>query len=101
MPTWLPILISGISVAFAIYSGLKSGRRADIHDLEQRAADNARINYKLDEIAGLTKEIRADISSVKEDVKGLSERMIRVEESTKSAHHRIDTLEKAGRGDAL
>ena len=41
--------------------------------------------------------IKYDMTAVKKDVQGLTERMIVVEQSTKSAHHRIDGIEEKER----
>ena len=84
------LLISLVSVGFAIYFGVKSSRRADTSEVEQKAIESATINVKLDTIAGDVRDIKYDMTAVKKDVQGLTERMIVVEQSTKSAHHRID-----------
>lgn len=41
-----------------------------------------------------TKEIRKEITDVKVKVNDLSERVVMVEQSTKSAHHRLDRYEE-------
>ena len=87
------ILISVISVASAIYFGLKSNRRNDIKDIQEKAERDTRINIKLDDISGDVKDVKYDISSVKKKVDDIDKRLIIVEQSTKSAHHRIDRIE--------
>lgn len=89
----LTILVSVVSVAFAIYFGLKSNRRNDVKDIEEKAARDAKINMKLDDIASDVKDIKYDITAVKKDVAKLDKRVVVVEQSTKSAHHRIDRIE--------
>ena len=86
-------LISVISVASAIYFGLKSNRRNDIKDIQEKAERDTRINIKLDDISGDVKDVKYDISSVKKKVDDIDKRLIIVEQSTKSAHHRIDRIE--------
>lgn len=88
--TILSITVSVIATAFAVYFGIKSSRRADVTDVEKKAMEMATINVKLDQIGLDVKDIKYDITAVKQDVNGLTERMIVVEQSTKSAHHRID-----------
>ena len=44
-------------------------------------------------IAKTVDEIKSEQSGLKDDIKILSERLVAVEQSTKSAHKRIDTLE--------
>lgn len=87
------ILVSVVSVAFAIYFGLKSNRRNDIKDIQEKAERDTRINIKLDDISGDVKDVKYDISSVKKKIEDVDKRLIVVEQSTKSAHHRIDRIE--------
>lgn len=84
------ILISVFSLAISIYVGLKNTKRGDRTDIEAKAMETATINVKLDTIGNDVKDIKYDISAVKTDVKNLTERMVVVEQSTKSAHKRID-----------
>ena len=49
---------------------------------------------KLDQIGADVRDIKYDITAVKKDVQGLKERMIMVEQSTKSAHKRLDDYNK-------
>ena len=88
----LALLISIISVSSAVYFGIKKNKRADISEVEEKAVETATINVKLDGIAGDVRDIKYDMTAVKRDVQGLTERMIVVEQSTKSAHKRIDGL---------
>lgn len=87
-------LISILSLAFSIFFGLKSSKRTDTKDIEERVKDNTRINMKLDNIAGTTQEIKLEISSMREEINSHNDKIIKMEQSLKSAHHRIETLEK-------
>lgn len=87
-------LISFLSLCFAVWTGLKGDKRTDTKDIEERAKENARINYKLDEISNTTKEIKEDVASMRKEINSHDNRLIKVEESTKQAHHRISLLEK-------
>lgn len=93
----LTILISIISVSAAIFFGIKSYRRAERQVFEQQkeeaaadAANNTAILVKLETINVGVTEIKGEIQSMKSDVKELSERLVVVEQSTKSAHNRLD-----------
>lgn len=88
------LIISIVSVTAAVFFGLKNSKRADTSEAEKKAADSATINVKLDTIAGDVRDIKYDMSAVKKDVQGLTERMVVVEQRTKSAHRRIDELAK-------
>ena len=90
----ITILVSVVSVAFAIYFGLKSNRREDVKVIEERATKNAEINYKLDAISGTVNDIKYDISATRKKVEDIDKRLVIVEQSSKSAHHRIDRLEE-------
>lgn len=89
----ISMLISMVSVAFAIYFGLKSNRRTDVKDIEEKAARDAKINIKLDDISSDVKDIKYDISATNKKVEEIDKRVVVVEQATKSAHHRIDRLE--------
>ena len=88
------IIISAVSLAFAIYFGSKSNRRNDTKDIEERVARETKIDVKLDEISGDVKDIKHDMKSTKLKIDEMDRRLIKVEESSKSAHHRLDGLIK-------
>lgn len=95
------IIISAVSVAFAIYFGQKSNRRNDYKDIEERVARETKIDVKLDDISGDVKDIKHDMLSTKTKIDEIDRRLIVVEESSKSAHHRLDGLTlKEGNTDA-
>ena len=86
----LTILISCISVAFAIYFGLKSNRRADEKEITDRVERDTKINVKLDSIGTDVKEIRYDITETKKQVNDMDKRLVIVEQKAKAAHKRLD-----------
>ena len=96
----ITILISIISVAFAIYFGLKSNRRSDVKDIEERVSRDTKINIKLDDISSDVKDVKYDIASVRKKIDDIDHRLVVVEQSTKSAHHRIDRMEGKEERDA-
>ncbi|MEE0420346.1 MAG: hypothetical protein UDG86_09920 [Lachnospiraceae bacterium] len=71
---------------------MRNNKRADVTEIERKATETATINVKLDQIGTDVRDIKYDITGLKKDVQGLNERMIIVEQSTKSAHHRLDDL---------
>ena len=93
MVTYITIIISAVSVSAAIYFGLKSSRRNDVKDIEEKATRDAVINVKLDDISSDVKDIKFDISATNKKVEEIDKRVVVVEQSAKSAHHRIDRLE--------
>lgn len=88
------LIISAISVTAVIYFNSKNSKKTDTRDIERQVAEQTKVNMKLDEINRNTTDIKYDVSAVKKDVQAHGDRIIKVEESVKSAHHRLDTLEK-------
>lgn len=87
------IIISVLSLAFSVFMGLKSNKRTDTKDIEDRVKENTRINMKLDAISSNTTDIKNEVSEMRKEINSHDNRIVKVEESVKSAHHRIDGLE--------
>ena len=51
MATYITIVISAISVSFAIYIGLRNNRKTDNKDIADKVARDTRIDVKLEEIS--------------------------------------------------
>lgn len=64
------------------------------HDIRADTREEAETRAKLDYIATAVDEIRLDNKARDREVTELKERVIRNEESVKSAHKRIDGLEE-------
>ena len=94
MQVEISYLISIVSLAFSVFFGLKSSKHTDTKDIEERVKDNTRINMKLDAIAGTTQEIKSEISTMREEINKHNDKIIKLEQSLKSAHHRLDNLEE-------
>ena len=92
----ISILISGVAAAFAIYFGQRSNRRNDTKDLEERVARETKIDTKLDFISGDVKSIKDDMTLTKKQYDELDRRVVKVEESAKSFHHRLDGIMEQG-----
>lgn len=86
-------LISFLSLCFAVWIGLKGDKRTDTKDIEERAKENAKINFKLDEISGTTRDIKNDISSMRDDIKEHNNKIIELESDVKQMGKRLDNLE--------
>lgn len=82
-----------ISVVISIVFAFKSNKRTDTCEIEARVKENTVLNMKLDGILQTTTTIVNKVESMNRDLQNHNDRLIRVEESTKSAHHRIDTIE--------
>lgn len=88
----LTILISVVSVAFAIYTGTSNLKRNNATDIKKDAVETATINVKLDTISRGVDDIKLEQKTISKDIKELSDRVLVVEQSAKSAHHRIDEI---------
>lgn len=91
------IIISVLSLGFSVFIGLKNSKRTDTKDIEERVKENTRINMKLDGITSNTAEIKAELSEMRKEINSHDSRLVKIEESVKSAHHRIDGIEKVVR----
>ena len=99
MTVEVAILISVVSLGFAIYSGVANMKRNKTTDDKKEATEMTTVIVKLEGISRDTSEIKNDLKSVKEDVKHHSEQIIRMDESLKSAWKAINKLQDKGGGD--
>lgn len=94
MTVEISLLLSGISVAAAIFFGISSKNRNERKDTEQETEDRASTHTllmtKLEIIADDVKEIKRDYRETREEVQSLRERVVAVEQSLKSYHKRLD-----------
>lgn len=87
------IIISVLSLSFSVFMGLKSDKRTDTKEIEERVKENTRINMKLDSILELINELKSERSEMRKELADHESRITKVEQSTSSAHHRLDGLE--------
>ena len=92
MTVEIALLISFVSVAFAVYAGIKNLSRNSKKDNAEEVTQMATLVVKLENIATGISEIKSDIRSVKTEVSDLRDRLTIVEQSVKSAHKRLDDL---------
>lgn len=88
------IVISVLSLSFSIYMGLKGNKRTDTKDIEERTKERTELNVKLDFIASNMQDIKEQISSLVKDVQNHGVKIAELEQSTRSAHHRLDGIEQ-------
>ena len=87
------LVISGISLAFGLYQGVSNIKRAEKQENKSEATQITAVIVKLEGV----NEIKADMRNIKNDIYEIRERLTKVEESSKSAHHRIDEMKGAKR----
>jgi hypothetical protein len=93
----LAVLLSFVSVSFAIFFGLMGLRRSQKQDDEKEATTMTTMIVKLENISMGISEIKSEMNNIKCDLNTQRERLVIVEESCKSAHKRIDTAWKGER----
>lgn len=87
MTVEITLLISIISVSAAVFFGIKSMKRADVEDIEERAKDNAKIIVKLDNLLQI-------VSQMQTDIKELTTRLSNDEKATEKLVVKYEELEK-------
>lgn len=93
MATIITIAIAALSLSLSTYVALRNNRKSDDKDIADKVARDTRIDLKLEEISNYVREIRDDNSELKRQFSEMNRQLIVVEQSVKSAHHRIDRIE--------
>lgn len=93
-PTWIALIISGLGFLASVYYSNKNSRKTDMDEVIKRTEVNTKISTKLDGIASDVKETAKNVDRLREDIAEHGSRITAVEQSVKSAHRRIDTVEK-------
>lgn len=90
-----------IALVFTILGGIISyatfymnSKKNVKQETKEGVATTTKIDTKLDIISKNVDEIRLDNKDISKSLHSLAERVSAVEQSTKSAHHRIDNLER-------
>lgn len=90
----ISILIAFLSLCVAGVVAVTSIRRNKATDDKKEASEMTSVIVKLENINNGVNEIKSDMRNMRDDIQDLRDRMITVEQSTKSAHHRLDTMER-------
>lgn len=93
MEQYLPY-VSVLVAVLGLYFTTKDNKRTDEKKIEEKAIAQARIDAKLDNLTSLTIEMRGQVSDVMKQQMDFSQKLQKVEESTKSAHKRIDEMKE-------
>lgn len=76
----IALLISLVSVSIAVISFFRNSKKDTTEEVEERATMNAMVMTKLDAISDSLKDIRKDNQDIRAEMKGLSERVIVLEQ---------------------
>ena len=88
----IALIISAVSLGFGIYQGVSNLKRNDRQDNRAEATQITAVIVKLETIGEGVNEIKLDMRNIRNEIKDIRERLTKVEESTKSAHHRLDDI---------
>lgn len=91
---WIALTISLLGLIASVYFSNRTSKKADIEDAVKRAEENTKISTKLDNIASDVRETGKNVDRLREEIAEHGNRIVAVEQSAKSAHHRIDELIK-------
>ena len=91
--TIVSIVVSIISVAFAIIVGVANMKRNRTTDDKKEATEITTMIVKLENISNDTKDIKNELRNVRNEVGELRERVIVAEQASKSLHKRVDVFE--------
>lgn len=87
------ILISFLSLVIAAFVAIANQKRNKSSDDKREASETTTLIVKLENINNGVNEIKSDMRNMRADIQDLRDRLIIVEQSTKSAHHRLDGIE--------
>lgn len=83
----LTILVSVVSVSAALFFGIKSAKKSDMNDVEERAKKNAEITVRLEQLIQMT-------SGMQEDMKALASKFNGFEKTTERLSYRVEELDR-------
>lgn len=91
-------IISILSLVVACVVCFTNIRRNHAADDKKQSSEMTTVIVKLETISTGINEIKADVRNVKNEVQELRERIVVVEQSSKSLHKRVDHLENTKEG---
>ena len=83
------LLLSGVSIAFAIFFGISTRNRNVKKDTQDET-----ILTKLENIQNTMIEVKSEMGSYRNEMKEIREYYIRASESLKQLHKRVDRIDK-------
>ena len=99
---WVALAALIVSIVFGIITATRNGSvdvKAEIDEAKKEAASSAKIETALNSIQSDTRDIKADQKGVRDNLNTMNQRLIKVEESLKSAWMRIDEIKGGERND--
>ena len=87
------LLISACSLIVAVIVAISNIRNKNYVNDRDSVSQITTLIVKLENIADGVNEIKADMKNLRTDIETLRERLVRVEQSAKQAHKRLDKME--------
>lgn len=92
--TLIIALVGMVGTIIGTIIGVWKAKKDNYKLIKEEAKEDSVVAIRLEYISKGVDEIKDDMKNKGNEIKVLSERMIAVEKSAASAHHRLDTLEK-------
>lgn len=89
----ITVLISASALLFSVFSWFKNSGKVDQKEIIERTKENTTINMKLDSILSTIADIKDDYTQIRKELLDQDKRIVKVEDSARSAHRRIDGIE--------
>lgn len=89
----LSLLLSGVSIAFAIFFGISTRSRNVKKDTQEEAREDATVLIKLENIQTAITEVKTEMNGYRNEMKEVREYYFRAQESLKSLHKRVDRID--------
>ena len=83
------LVISALSLAFGLYSGISNLKRNNKNDVKTESAQLTTVIVKLENIGNDINEIKSDLRDVKDDIKDHSNRLVAVEQQIKVLNNAV------------
>ena len=90
----IAIVLSVASFVITLIKATSDIKRGNKQDTKEETSQIATVLAKLENISDGVADIKKEINTIKNDVREDHDRIIRVEESAKQAHKRIDECSK-------
>lgn len=90
----ISLLISGISIALAIFFGIYSVKQSRKDSAEKETIQLTSMLVKLEQINQLITDLRSEIGYLREDLMDIRKRISQLEISLDAAHRRIDNVDE-------
>lgn len=90
----IAVLVSISALFVSFFFNNKNSKKTDVNEIVERATKNAEMNVKLDSMVRSMEEIKKQNTAIMDEINKHNDRIIKVEESLKSLHHRVNTMEE-------